>query len=134
MAETKAVNPWKWQDQLSIGFSQGIDVRGAERVLYCAGQTSVDANGAPMHAGDMAAQMSQAIDNLETVLRQAGLKLANVVRLNYYTRDVPAFIEAASTFGPRLHAAGCRPASTLLGVTTLFHPDILVEIEATAVV
>ena len=134
MAETKAVNPWKWQDQLSIGFSQGIDVRGAERVLYCAGQTSVDADGAPMHAGDMAAQMNQAIDNLETVLRQAGLKLANVVRLNYYTRDVPAFIEAVSTFGPRLQAAGCRPASTLLGVTTLFHPHILVEIEATAVV
>jgi enamine deaminase RidA (YjgF/YER057c/UK114 family) len=134
MAETKPVNPWKWQDQLSIGFAQGIEVRGAERVLYCAGQTSVDANGAPMHAGDMAAQMNQAIDNLETVLRHAGLTLANVVRLNYYTRDVPAFIEAAATFGPRLLAAGCRPASTLLGVTTLFHPDILVEIEATAVV
>jgi enamine deaminase RidA (YjgF/YER057c/UK114 family) len=134
MAEAKAVNPWKWQDLLSIGFSQAIDVRGAERVLYCAGQTSVDANGAPMHAGDMAAQISLALDNLETVLGQAGLKLSNVVRLNYYTRDVPAFIQAATTFGPRLRGAGCQPASTLLGVAALFHPDILVEIEATAVV
>ena len=132
MAETKAINPWHWQDQ--FGFSQGIEVRGAERVLYCAGQTSVDADGAPMHAGDMAAQMQQALNNLETVLRQAGLTLANVVRLNYYTRDVAAFIQASSTFGPRLHAAGCQPASTLLGVATLFHPDMLVEIEATAVV
>ena len=132
MAETRAVNPWKWQDQ--FGFSQGIEVRGAERVLYCAGQTSVDADGAPMHAGDMAAQMNQALNNLETVLGQAGLTLANVVRLNYYTRDVAAFIEAGSIFGPRLHAAGCQPASTLLGVASLFHPDILVEIEATAVV
>ena len=132
MAETKAVNPWKWQDQ--FGFSQGMEVRGAVRLLYCAGQTSVDADGAPMHPGDMAAQMNQALDNLETVLRHAGLTLANVVRLNYYTRDVAAFIQAASSFGPRLHAAGCQPASTLLGVASLFHPDILVEIEATAVV
>jgi enamine deaminase RidA (YjgF/YER057c/UK114 family) len=132
MAEARAVNPWTWQDQ--FGFSQGIEVRGADRVLYCAGQTSVDANGAPMHAGDIAAQISQALDNLETVLGQAGLKLSNVVRLNYYTLDVAAFIQAAPTFGPRLHAAGCQPASTLLGVARLFHPDILVEIEATAVV
>jgi enamine deaminase RidA (YjgF/YER057c/UK114 family) len=132
MVETRAVNPWRWQDQ--FGFSQGIEVRGAERVLYCAGQTSVDADGTPMHAGDMAAQMNQALSNLETVLGQAGLTFANVVRLNYYTRDVAAFIQAASTFGPRLHAAGCQPASTLLGVAALFHPDILVEIEATAVV
>jgi enamine deaminase RidA (YjgF/YER057c/UK114 family) len=132
MVETKAVNPWQWQDR--FGFSQGIEVRGAERVLYCAGQTSVDAEGAPMHAGDMAAQVTQALDNLETVLGHAGLKLSNVIRLNYYTRDVAAFIQAASTFGPRLHAAGCQPASTLLGVAALFHPDILVEIEATAVV
>lgn len=131
MAETRAVNPWQWQDE--FGFSQGIDVRGAERVLYCAGQTSVDADGAPMHAGDMAAQMNQALNNLETVLGHAGLTLKNVVRLNYYTRDVAAFLRAGSTWGPRLHAAGCKPSATLLGVASLFHPDILVEIEATAV-
>ena len=132
MTEARAVNPWQWQDQ--FGFSQGIEVRGGERVLYCAGQTSVDADGTPMHAGDMAAQMNQALNNLETVLGHAGFKLSQVVRLNYYTRDVAAFLQAASTFGPRLHAAGCQPASTLLGVAALFHPDILVEIEATAVV
>jgi enamine deaminase RidA (YjgF/YER057c/UK114 family) len=131
MAETKAVNPWKWQDQ--FGFSQAIDVRRADRVVYCAGQTSVDADGTPIHAGDMAAQVNQALNNLETVLSHAGLTLANVVRLNYYTRDVAAFIQASSVFGPRLHAAGCQPASTLLGVAALFHPDILVEIEATAI-
>lgn len=131
MAQTKLVNPWKWQDQFS--FSQAIDVRGADRVVYCAGQTSVDAEGAPMHAGDMAAQINQALNNLETVLRHAGLTLSNVVRLNYYTRDVAAFLQAAPTMGGRLREAGCQPASTLLGVASLFHPDILVEIEATAV-
>ena len=132
MAETRAVNPWQWQDQ--FGFSQGIEVSGAARVLYCAGQTSVDADGAPMHAGDMAAQMNQALNNLETVLGQAGLTLTNVVRLNYYTRDMAKFLDvAAGALGPRLQAAGCQPASTLLGVASLFHPDILVEIYATAV-
>jgi enamine deaminase RidA (YjgF/YER057c/UK114 family) len=131
VAETTLVNPWQWQDQ--FGFSQGIAVRGAERVLFCAGQTSVDADGTPMHAGDMPAQMNQALDNLETVLAVAGLTLANVVRLNYYTTDVAAFIGAASTYGARLQAAGCPPASTLLGVASLFYPDILLEIEATAV-
>jgi len=131
MAQTKLVNPWRWQDD--FGFSQAIDVRQAGRVLYCAGQTSVDATGAPLHAGDMAAQLTQAFDNLETVLKAAGLTLGHVVRLNYYTRDVPAFLQAAGLYGARLQAAGAQPAGTLLGVASLFHPDILVEIEATAV-
>ena len=131
MANTKAINPWKWQDQFS--FSQAIEARGAQRVVYCAGQTSVDDNGAPLHAGDMASQLKQALDNLETVLRSAGLTLTNVVRLNFYTTSVSAFLEAAPTYAPRLAAAKCQPASTLLGVASLFHPDILVEIEATAV-
>lgn len=131
MADTKHINPWQWQDQ--FGFSQAIDVRSAQRVIYCAGQVSVDGSGAPMHKGNLAAQIDQALDNLETVLGQAGLKLSNVVRLNYYTTDVGGFIQAAATFGPRLHAAGCKPSSTLLGVASLFHPDIMIEIEATAV-
>ena len=131
MAQTTKVNPWTWQD--GFGFSQAIDVPQAQRVLYCAGQTSVDANGAPLHAGNMAAQITQAFDNLETVLKAAGLTLGHVVRLNYYTCDVPAFLKAAGVFGPRLRAAGVQPAGTLLGVASLFDPDILVEIEATAV-
>ena len=131
MPEITAVNPWTWQDQ--YGFSQAIDVRGAQRTLYCAGQTSVDADGRPQHAGDMAAQVNLALDNLETVLRQAGLGLANVVRLNYYTTDMAAYMENAPVLGARLRAAGCTPSGTLLGVVSLFHPDILVEIEATAV-
>ncbi len=132
MAKMKAVNPWVWQDQLS--FSQAIEVEGGQRVVYCAGQTSVDANGNPTHARDMGKQMNQALDNLETVLKQAGLKLANVVRLNYYTTDMGAFRNAAErAIGTRLAAAGCKPASTLLGVKDLFHPDIMIEIEATAI-
>jgi enamine deaminase RidA (YjgF/YER057c/UK114 family) len=131
MAETIRVNPWRWQDH--YGFSQAIEVRGGQRLLYCAGQTSVDGEGNPLHPGNMEAQIGMALDNLETVLRQAGMSLRNVVRLNYYTTDIPAFFAAATAFGPRLQAAGIQPAGTLLGVASLFHPDALVEIEATAV-
>ena len=129
--ERRIINPWTWQDK--FGFVQANDISGAQRVLFCSGQTSVDAEGRPLHPGDMRAQVAQALDNLETVLNKAGLKLSNVVRLNYYTTDVDGFIEAGEVRGKRLAEAGCRPASTLLGVTRLAFPELLVEIEATAV-
>ena|SRR5215475_1502127 len=84
--EQRIINPWKWQDQFA--FAQAYEVSGGERVLYCAGQASVDAEGRPAHVGDMRAQVNQALDNLETVLRQAGFGLSNVARLNYYTTNV----------------------------------------------
>jgi enamine deaminase RidA (YjgF/YER057c/UK114 family) len=129
--EQRPVNPWTWQD--AFGYSQAIEVTGAERVLYCAGQTSSDEDGAPLHEGDMKAQMHKALDNLEQVLSQARLSLANVVRLNFYTTDVDAFFAAYEEPAGRLAAAGCKPASTLLGVSRLAFPPLLVEIEATAV-
>ena len=82
----------------------------------------------------MGAQLAQAMDNLETVLREAGAELSDVVRLNIYTTDVDAFFEGFGATAGRLAEAGCRPASTLLGVTRLASPELLVEIEATAVV
>ncbi len=129
--DRRIVNPWKWQDQ--YGFVQCNDISGAGRTLFIAGQTSTDADGNALHAGDMSAQLNLAIDNLETVLKQAGLALDNVVRLNYYTTDVDQFLEASDVAGQRLGAAGCRPASTLLGVARLAFPELMIEIEATAV-
>ena len=129
--ERRIVNPWTWQDQ--FGYVQANETSGAERVLLCAGQTSVDSDGQPLHEGDMGAQIGQALDNLETVLREAGFTLADVVRLNYFVTDVDAFIESGGVYGARLAGAGCRPASTLLGVARLASPQLLVEIEATAV-
>lgn len=125
-------NPWTWQDQ--YGFVHGNEVSGAERVLHCAGQLATDENGAPQHAGDMGAQIELALDNLETVLSAAGMDLSNVIRLNYYTTDVDAFMAAGEVLGGRLAAGNCRPASTLLGVSRLAFPESLVEIEATAMV
>ena len=80
MADKRAVNPWTWQD--AYGFSQAVAVDGAKRQLICSGQTSVDADGNPVHAGDLPAQLRQALDNLEAVLTAAGMTLADVVRLN----------------------------------------------------
>lgn len=129
--EKKPVNPWTWQDR--YGFSQAIEVTRSERVLYCAGQTSSDAEGRTQHAGDMKGQINLALDNLETVLQHAGMSLSNVVRLNYYTPNVDLLLQSYDTLIARLDKAGCKPASTLLGVARLAFPDLLIEIEATAV-
>ena len=129
--EQRKINPWTWQDQ--YGFSQAIEVTGAERVLYCAGQTSSGSDGETLHGDDMAAQCGQALDNLETVLQQAGMTFANLVRVNYYVTDVDRFLaEAGPVVGERL-AATVQPSGTLLGVSRLAFPDLLIEIEATAV-
>lgn len=129
--ERRTINPWKWQEKL--GYSQGIEVVGGQRVLYCAGQTASDAEGQPQHAGDMGAQLMAALDNLETVLQAGGYRLADLVRLNYYTTDISAFFTHYGAVMERLGAAGCLPSGTLLGVTSLARPEFLIEIEGTAV-
>jgi enamine deaminase RidA (YjgF/YER057c/UK114 family) len=129
--ERRNVNPWTWQDQ--FGFSQAIEFSGHQRVLVCAGQTSNGPDGAVLHAGDMRAQVAAALDNLEKVLHEAGYSLSDVVRLNYYTTNVDEFLTTGDILGARLGAAGVQPASTLLGVARLAFPELLVEIEATAV-
>lgn len=129
--ELKAVNPWSWQD--SFDFSQGIDAPATSRVVFLAGQTSVGPDGYPMYPGDMAAQLERAFENLEVVLEQAGLTLANVVRLNYYVTDMAAYAGARRVVSKKLGALAIKPTGCLLGVTCLAQPDLMVEIEATAV-
>ena len=129
--ERRAINPWAWS--VEMGFQQAIEVTGSQRTLYCSGQTSVDEGGAPLHAGDMLAQVNKALDNLEVVLGQSGMTLANVVRLNMYTTDVDAFLGTLESVGPRMGEAGLTQSSTLLGVQRLAFPELMVELEATAV-
>jgi enamine deaminase RidA (YjgF/YER057c/UK114 family) len=126
-----AVNPWQWS--LEFGFNQAELVEGQTKVLVCAGQTSVDGTGAPQHSGDMAAQIELALDNLTSVLAEADMSLSDVVRLNIYTTDVDAFFANAGVLGARMGAAGIAPPSTLLGVVRLAFPELMVELEATAV-
>ncbi len=122
--ERRVINPWSWQDQ--FGFVQANDVRGIQRVLLCAGQVAVDGAGRPAHPGDMRAQLTQALDNLETVLQAAECRLADVVRLNVYTTDVDRLFEAYDVLVSRLAGAGCKPAITLRGVARLAFPELLV--------
>ena len=129
-ATREVVNPWSWQDQ--FGFVHANVLRDSHRIAYCAGQTSVDADGRPVHEGNMQAQIQQAVANLERVLADSGMALSDVVRLNYYVTDVDAFLGAGPTLGTLLATAGCQPASTLLGVARLAFPELLIELEATA--
>ena len=129
--EHAAIDPWEWQRQFC--YSQARVVAGDHRTLYVAGQTSVDAEGRPMHPGNLSAQLSLAFDNLETVLEAAGLGIGDLVRLDYYTTDVPALLTSWGIVAERLGTTREPPASTLLGVAQLAYPELLVELEATAV-
>jgi enamine deaminase RidA (YjgF/YER057c/UK114 family) len=127
--ERRAINPWKWQD--NFGFVQANEVTGAQRTLICSGQTSVDEEGTPVHAGDMTAQVNQAFDNVEAVLKQAGMDKSNIVKLNIYTTDIDALFAAFPSFAAR--TAGVQFASTWLGVARLALPELMIELEVTAV-
>jgi enamine deaminase RidA (YjgF/YER057c/UK114 family) len=129
-AARQVINPWTWQDQ--FGFAQATITTAPQRLLLCAGQASSDADGTVLHPGDIGAQLTQSLDNLETVLEQAGANLSHVVRLNYYTTNVDGLFGVWNLIVERLGKADCRPASTLLGVARLAFPEMLIEIEATA--
>ncbi|MER7495525.1 enamine deaminase RidA [Streptomyces pharetrae CZA14] len=129
--ERSTVNPWTWSEQL--GYSQGEIVSGHTRTLYCSGQAAMSGDGKPLHAGDVAAQLALAMDNLEAVLGAAGMSLANLIRLNVYTTDVDRLFEHYGVLASRLGAAGVAPTTTMLGVTRLALPDLMVELEGTAV-
>ncbi len=125
------INPWKWQDRYH--YIQAVDITEAKRTIHCSGQVSVDDQGVPINKNSMSAQIDKCFDNLETVLDQAGAKLSDVVRLTYYTTSISEFSKAGRIVNKRLIDGKCKTTSTLLGVNELFHPDILVEIEATAI-
>lgn len=125
-----AVNPWDWS--IKLGYNQAEVIEGATRQVICAGQTSVDGNGTPQHQDDMRAQISLALDNLEAVLKEAGMTLANVTKLGVYATDVDEALKNFDLMGMRFAPHQVAPPMTLLGVTRLAIPGLLFEIEATA--
>ncbi|MFC5216578.1 RidA family protein [Streptomyces coerulescens] len=129
--ERTAVNPVTWS--VGLGFNQGEVVSGHTRTLYISGQTAMNRDGKPRHDGDIAAQLALSIDNLEAVLDEAGMSLADLVRLNVYTTDVDLLFPHYGVLAARLGAAGVAPATTMLGVTRLAIPGQMVELEGTAV-
>ena len=129
--ERTPINPWSWSTNL--GFDQAELIDGHQRQLFCSGQDAVDADGNPQHPGDMAAQLELALDNLEAVLTAADMTLADIVRLNVYTTDVDQLFEHFARLPDRFGRTDDRFATTVLGVSRLAAPQLLVLLEATAV-
>jgi enamine deaminase RidA (YjgF/YER057c/UK114 family) len=125
----REVNPWDWS--LAFGFQQAVEVTGAERVLYCAGQTSIDRDGKVV-AGDMDAQVRLTLENLEGVLAEAGMGFEDVVRVTWYVMSIDEF-RASAPVRTEILGGRLRAASTLVQVAGLAYPELRVELTATAV-
>jgi enamine deaminase RidA (YjgF/YER057c/UK114 family) len=116
-----------------LGFDQAELIEGHQRQLVCSGQDAVDADGNPQHAGDMAAQIQLAVDKVQAVMAGADMTLANIVRLNAYTTDVDELFKHWPTLVTRFGHPDGGFATSVLGVTRLGAPQLLVLLEATAV-
>lgn len=124
------VNPWPWS--LKLGYNQAEILEGRRRHLTCAGQTAVDGEGTPQHPGDMRAQLTLALDNLATVLDAADMGLGDVTKLGIYATDIDEAMAHFDVLGQRFGPTGNSPPMTLLGVTRLALPGLMIEIDATA--
>ena len=127
----RAINPTDWLQ--GFGLNQAIEVVGGQRVLYLSGQASNGPEGEPLHAGDLVAQFRLAWDNLKATLTAADMTPEHVVRLNLFTTDMSAFMAAAEELVPIWVEDGCMPTCTLVEVSSLFEPELMIELEATAV-
>jgi enamine deaminase RidA (YjgF/YER057c/UK114 family) len=118
----------------TYGWTHVVATTGG-KTIHISGQTAFDASGKVVGKGDLQRQTEQTFENLGLALAAAGATWNDVVvtRLyvvNFKPEQLPIIREVRSRFVSPQHP----PASTLVGVTALAHPDWLIEIEATAVV
>jgi len=114
------------------GYSQGIRVTGAQTLLFTAGQVPYDAEGGVKHRGDFKAQARAVFAAIKALVEAGGGTLDSVVKITTYVTDVryrPDFRTVREEF---FGAKG--PASTMVEVSALAHPDYLIEVEAIAVI
>ena len=113
------------------GYSQAVKVTGGQTMLFISGQVAYDEKGNPAHRGDIVAQARAVFRAVKAQVEAAGGGVKNVVKLNTYLIDIRHRADILSVreeiFGKKL------PASTLVGVAALAHPDWLIEVEAIAV-
>lgn len=115
--------PWEGK----IGYSRAVRVGAA---LYVSGSTAMTPAGL-VGKGDPYAQTIQTFKTIEAALKQAGASLSDVVRTRIYMANIDQWQEVGRAHGEVF--GNIRPATTMVEVTRLIDPDMLVEIEADAV-
>lgn len=124
------INPTTWNAPFRFDHAQ---LRPApSQVLTIAGQASVADDGAVVHDGDVAAQLSLAVHHIEEILASAQMTLTDVFMMTIYTTDIPATLAAYEALTERLDVHGATPPAALVGVTALALPGLAVEITAQA--
>jgi len=116
-------------------YSHGMIAPGGELVVV-AGQVGADRAGKLIGPGDVVAQTRQAFENVRAVLEAAGSGVRQIVRFQTFlthAADIEGFMQARKELFPRYFPDGVYPPSTLLVVSRLVVPELLVEIEAMAV-